>query len=171
MKRHSNVFRELLKRGDGIHCLLKEYELNELNVKRLNEFGLDEPDETVKKELFFCEFVDEYGGYKFDNDDKAEYERIYREKKITYDRIADEDLRKRFSTKLSIKMVEEWQQQDAYERLMMQEADNAGSEDTFDAETDNHQEKSWNPECLYLLVCFMAICFVIMVHRGIHHGR
>ncbi|MCR4599240.1 MAG: hypothetical protein K5678_09440 [Acetatifactor sp.] len=92
-------------------------------------------------------------------------------KKITYDRIADEDLRKRFSTKLSIKMVEEWQQQDAYERLMMQEADNAGSEDTLDAETDNHQEKSWNPERQYLLVCFMAICFVIMVHRGIHHGR
>lgn len=66
---NSDIFYELLRREDGITCLLEEYRTHELDVEKLNsgEYST-EIDQMWLTEIFGCQFIRYYAHHFTDNE-------------------------------------------------------------------------------------------------------
>lgn len=80
-----DIFYELLRREDGITCLLQEYQTHELDVKELNEgiYSSVETEQTWFTEIFGCQFI-RYYSHHFTDNEYALASQIIEEKKELY---------------------------------------------------------------------------------------
>lgn len=89
---HSDIFYEILRREDGITCLMKEYETNDVNLDILGgEHYVFDTTNTHKwyAELFGCQFIMHYS-HCFTDDEYAMASRILAEKSVQYSEKLDE---------------------------------------------------------------------------------
>ena len=90
MEDHCDIFYELLRREDGISCLLEEYRTNEYIWKRKNnEFSYDEIDQMFLAEIFGCQFIRYYSHHFTDNEYQLASQ-IIEEKKELYSITTDD---------------------------------------------------------------------------------
>ena len=85
-----DIFYELLRREDGITCLLQEYQTHELDVKKLNEgaYSSVETEQMWFTEIFGCQFI-RYYAHHFTDNEYALASQIVEEKKELYSLLDD----------------------------------------------------------------------------------
>lgn len=84
IEEHCDIFYELLRREDGITCLLEEYRTNEYVWKRKgNEYSYDEIDQMELAEIFGCQFI-RYYSHHFTENEYQLASQIIKEKKELY---------------------------------------------------------------------------------------
>ncbi len=81
-----DIFYELLRREDGITCLLEEYRTNEPDAEKLNECTTTS--QTWCAELFGCQFI-RYYAHHFTDNEYALASQIIEEKKELYSLLND----------------------------------------------------------------------------------
>lgn len=81
---NSDIFYELLRRDDGITCLLKEYQTNEVDIELMD----DPSNELWLKEIFGCQFI-RYYAHHFTEDEYELTCQIIEEKKEIYSQLND----------------------------------------------------------------------------------
>lgn len=83
---HSDIFYEILRREDGIICLMKEYETNDVDLDIIGAEPYIYDKENTDKwyaELFGCQFIMHYS-HCFTDDEYAMASRILAEKSVQY---------------------------------------------------------------------------------------
>lgn len=80
-------FYELLRREDGITCLLEEYRTHELDVEKFSE-GVADPGPIWDAEIFGCQFIRHYV-HCFTDSEYALASQIVEEKKGLYSSLKD----------------------------------------------------------------------------------
>lgn len=91
LETNCDIFYELLRREDGITCLLEEYRTSELDVEKINESGSFvgiSSSQICYAEIFGCQFI-RYYAHHFTDNEYALADQIIEEKKELYSLLDD----------------------------------------------------------------------------------